>query len=223
MLITGIKSKPVYAPLQPDLGGRYHLMVAHGVGGGPLSRLLKDLLAADPSAAGRTRILYVSGVPATDAAVPGAGPPGAAAEGARPDDCASLMRTSGVADVRFFDEKTQLLSDFHAVLSNSLMGTRLYVAGPESFMGLVMRIALQFNLNKDEIRAEECGSPARRVHCIHCRTATEEVRTNIVQCAGCSRWLIVRDHYSRRLAAYMGVMVDAEAPGELPVVKEVFL
>jgi len=24
MLITGIKSKPVYAPLQPDLGGRYH-------------------------------------------------------------------------------------------------------------------------------------------------------------------------------------------------------
>ena len=26
----------------------------------------------------------------------------------------------------------------------------------------------------------------------------------------------MRDHYSRRLAAYMGVMVDAEAPGELP-------
>jgi hypothetical protein len=43
------------------------------------------------------------------------------------------------------------------------MGTRLYVAGPESFMGLVMRIARQFNLNKDEVRAEECGSLARRV------------------------------------------------------------
>ncbi len=26
----------------------------------------------------------------------------------------------------------------------------------------------------------------------------------------------MRDHYSRRLAAYMGVMADAEAPGELP-------
>ena len=40
------------------------------------------------------------------------------------------------------------------------MGTRLYVAGPEAFMGLVMRIAAEFNLNRDEIRAEECGSQA---------------------------------------------------------------
>ena len=32
------------------------------------------------------------------------------------------------------------------------------------------------------------------------------------------RWLVVRDHYSRRLAAYMGVMVDAEAPGERPLI-----
>jgi len=37
------------------------------------------------------------------------------------------------------------------VLNQSVMGTRLYVAGPESFMGLVMRIARQFNLNKDEV------------------------------------------------------------------------
>jgi hypothetical protein len=39
--------------------------------------------------------------------------------------------------------------------------------------------------------------------------------TNIVQCVGCERWLLVRDHYSRRLAAYMGVMVDAEVPGRI--------
>jgi len=87
----------------------------------------------------------------------------------------------------------------------------------------VMRIARQFNLNKDEVRAEECGSQARRVYCIHCRTATENVTTNIVQCKDCNRWLLVRDHYSSRLAAYMGVMVDAEAPGELPQLVEVFL
>jgi hypothetical protein len=102
------------------------------------------------------------------------------------------------------------------------MGTRLYVAGPESFMGLVMRLARQFNLNKDEVRAEECGAAARRVYCMHCQTATENVTTNIVQCKDCNRWLLVRDHYSSRLAAYMGVMVDAEAPGERPEVKEVF-
>jgi hypothetical protein len=49
------------------------------------------------------------------------------------------------------------------------------------------------------------------------------VRTNIVRCVGCERWLLVRDHYSRRLAAYMGVMADAEVPGELPPLAEVFL
>lgn len=103
------------------------------------------------------------------------------------------------------------------------MGTRLYVAGPESFIGLAMKIALEFDLNKDEIRAEEVGTLARRVYCIHCRATTENVRNNIVTCAGCARWLLVRDHYSRRLAAYMGVMADAEAPGELPQIKEVYL
>ena len=133
------------------------------------------------------------------------------------------FRAASVGEVRAFDAAPALLERFRATLSESLMGTRLYVAGPESFMGLVMKIALEFDLNKDEIRAEECGSLARRIYCIHCRATTEEVRTNIVRCVGCSRWLLVRDHYSRRLAAYMGVMVDAEAPGELPPLKEVFL
>jgi dimethylamine monooxygenase subunit C len=203
MLITGIRSKPVYAPLEPDLGGRYHLMVGYGVGGGPLLRVLQDLQASEPSATARTLILY--------------------SKDAASEDFSARMRSAGVPDVRLFDRNDALLTDFHAALSGSLMGTRLYVAGPESFMGLVMRIALQFNLNKDEVRAEECGALARRVYCIHCRAVTENVKTNVVACSGCSRWLVVRDHYSRRLAAYMGVMVDAEVPGELPPIKEVFL
>jgi dimethylamine monooxygenase subunit C len=127
-----------------------------------------------------------------------------------------------VPEVQSFSDVTALLREFRSVLEQSLMGTRLYVAGPESFIGLAMRTALEFNLNKDEIRAEELGTLARRVYCVHCRATTEDVRTNIVRCSGCERWLLVRDHYSRRLAAYMGVMVDAEAPGELPPTKEVF-
>jgi dimethylamine monooxygenase subunit C len=203
MLITGIKSKPVYAPLQPDLRGRYHLMVGHGVGGEPLMRVLGELQAAAPASAARTRILYVADVAAST-------------------DVVERVRSANVANVQLFDNSDALLAALEAVLAGSLMGTRLYVAGPESFMGLVMRLALQFNLNKDEVRAEECGTLARRVYCIHCRSASENVRTNITQCV-CGRWLIVRDHYSRRLAAYMGVMVDAEVPGERPAIKEVFL
>jgi hypothetical protein len=203
MLITGIKSKPVYAPLQPDLRGRYHLMVGHGVGGEPLLRVLGDLQTAAPSTRARTQILYVTDAAASESII-------------------GKIRSANVANARLFERGDELLAAFEAVLAGSLMGTRLYVAGPESFMGLVMRIALQFNLNKDEIRAEECGTLARRVYCIHCRATSENVRTNVTEC-GCGRWLVVRDHYSRRLAAYMGVMVDAEAPGEVPPIREVFL
>jgi dimethylamine monooxygenase subunit C len=203
MLVTGIKSKPVYTSLAPDLSGRYHLMVGHGVGREPLLRVLRDLHTAAPESGARTQVLFVG----------------------KPDEQSAsgeLFRSSGAADVRLFGREDELLTDFQDVLTSSVMGTRLYVAGPESFMGLVMRSARQFNLNKDEVRAEECGSSARRVYCIHCQTATENVTTNIVQCKDCNRWLLVRDHYSSRLAAYMGVMVDAEAPGERPEVKEVF-
>jgi dimethylamine monooxygenase subunit C len=213
MLVTGIKSKPVYAPLQADVRGRYHLMLGMGVGGAPLLRVIEEMRAAAAQSLKNTRVLFVSNV--------GNGTAATGRENAAPE--IGQFAAASVGDVQQFAAIPALLERFRAILGQSLMGTRLYVAGPESFIGLVMKIALEFNLNKDEIRAEECGTLARRVYCIHCRATTENVRTNIVRCVACDRWLLVRDHYSRRLAAYMGVMADAEAPGELPPLKEVFL
>jgi len=202
VLVTGIKSKPVYAPLRADLGGRYHLMLGMGPGATALLRVLAEIQGSALPALQKTRVLLVA-------------------------DGGMLTTVPfdhlGLGLVSQFAGTASLLEAFRLVLSESLMGTRLYVAGPESFIGLAMKIALEFDLNKDEIRAEEVGTLARRVYCVHCRATTENVRTNIVSCTGCARWLLVRDHYSRRLAAYMGVMVDAEAPGELPPIKEVYL
>ncbi len=212
MLITGIKSKPVYTPLSADTRGRYHIMVGSGVGADPLLRVIDEMRAVAPQALGQTRVLYRPESPADI---------GAGADGKAILTPRSQFGDAALANVQLFDRLEPLLENFQQLAAQSLMGTRLYVAGPESFIGLVMKIALQFNLNQDEIRAEECGSPARRVYCIHCRSTTKDVTTNIVRCH-CNRWLLVRDHYSRRLAAYMGVMADAEAPGELPELKEVF-
>jgi hypothetical protein len=198
MLISGIKSKPVYSPLSADTHGRYHLMLAIGGAATALERVLDELAAADPDALTRARVLFV---PSADT-----------------DPFADLPQL----EVRRFPDIPTVLAALRILLDESLMGTRLYVAGPESFIGRAMQLALEFNMNPDEIRAEALGSLARRVHCIHCRTLMEDVRTNIVECGGCARWLLVRDHYSRRLAAYMGVMVDAEAPGTLPAVQVIF-
>lgn len=207
-MTSGIKSKPVYAPLAADTTGRYHLMLGTHADGRPLagtalSRVLTELEHADRTGAARTRVLLVRDAMGADAAL-------RAALGTR------------VGALEEFASVELLLPAFRTVLEHSLMGTRLYVAGPESFIGLAMQIALEFNLNQDEIRAEAMGTLARRVHCVHCRGTLGGVTTNIVRCSGCDRWLLVRDHYSRRLAAYMGVMVDAEAPGELPPLKELY-
>ena len=203
MSTSGIKSKPVYSPLSADTRGRFHLMLGFGPGGGPLLRVIEELRAASPPMLAHTRVLFLP-----DASVPRfepAAPPGSAA-----------------VTVQSFTDKTTLLLEFRRILDASLMGTRLYLAGPESFLGLALRIALEFNMNKDEVRAEQTGTLARRIYCVHCQSTTEDVTTNIATCTGCGRWLTVRDHYSRRLAAYMGVMADAEVPGELPPVQEVY-
>lgn len=223
MLVTGIKSKPVYAPLQADTRGRCHLMLGMGVGAGPLLRVIAEMQTTAAQALKNTRVLYITEAANQGAAVGnGANASQTAASGPIAAPEIERFRAAAVGEVQSFSGAPALLERFRAILEQSLMGTRLYVAGPESFIGLAMKIALEFNLNKDEVRAEECGSLARRVYCIHCRATTENVRTNVVRCVDCERWLLVRDHYSRRLAAYMGVMVDAEAPGELPPVKEVF-
>jgi hypothetical protein len=211
MLITGIKSKPVYAALAADHGGKYHLLVAQGSGGAALLRLLDQMQQnSSPSGTGRypqekthTHVVY-------------------ATESVSGKNYAGKLKGAGAGEVKICSTVSELLAELPSLLSECTMGTRLYVAGSESFIGSVTKIAAQFDLNKDEIQCEECGTLARRVYCIHCKTFNETVKTNIVECAGCRRWLLVRDHYSRRLAAYMGVMVDAEAPGQLPPVEEVF-
>jgi hypothetical protein len=200
-MMSSVKSKPVYAPLAADTGGRYHLLLGMGEGSACLLRVLRELQTFAPASWQRSQVLFASAVAGQSKDNP--------------------FEALGLESLELFDSSAALLERARAILEQSLMGTRLYVAGPESFIGRALQLAAVFNLNNDEVRAEHIGSAARRVHCVHCRASTEEVRTNIVRCAGCSRWLMVRDHYSRRLAAYMGVIVDAEAPGELPPIREI--
>jgi DNA-directed RNA polymerase subunit RPC12/RpoP len=108
------------------------------------------------------------------------------------------------------------------VLSGARMGTRIYAAGSETMIGLAVQLAQEFAMDPQAVLTEHRGTQARRVQCVHCKGFTENVTTNIVRCAHCGTNLLVRDHYSRRLAAFQGVCVDAEVPGELPEIVEVF-
>ncbi len=115
-----------------------------------------------------------------------------------------------------------LLGRLRVNLINAKMGTRLYLAGTEGFIGQAMKVALDQGIDFNSIRTEHRGSTARRVQCVHCKGITDDVKTSPYQCSHCGLNLLVRDHYSRRLAAFQGVCIDAEEPGSAPPPVEMF-
>lgn len=110
-----------------------------------------------------------------------------------------------------------------ARLSGATMQQRVYAIGSEPFIWSIHTAAIDAGLDAKQIRLCHSGSLKRRVWCTHCHETTENVTTNIVACTGCGRHLLVRDHFSRRLGAFMGVQIDAEVPGDVPATEEVFL
>jgi hypothetical protein len=195
MLVTGIKSRPIYTTLQPDLGGRQHVLVGQGSGGEALVRVLRGL----PRRQGAEVIVIYTGEPLQ-----------------------SELANLDPQGLRLYPSEAEAVADLDRTLARCFVGTRVYVSGSESFIGLCVQVSSRYAMNDDEVQCEHAGSAARRVYCIHCKVSNEDVTTNIVRCAGCGRHLLVRDHYSRRLAGFMGVMVDAEVPGVIPPIKEAF-
>lgn len=196
MLITGIKSRPVYDDLRPLCGGNHHIIAGQGSGGSTLLRLLAEMPRTAP-----IRVLY-----STESF-------------SGHNHLEALQAVDGV-ELRVYTSNRALVDDLHVLLEQSRMGSRLYLAGSESFIGTAMQAATAINLNKDEVLREHCGSFVRRVWCVHCDGYTENVTQRVFECPHCARTLVVRDHYSRRLAAFQALKADAEVPGELPETEE---
>jgi hypothetical protein len=123
---------------------------------------------------------------------------------------------------RAFRSVADLLSHLAHHLAREPVGLRLYAAGTEAFLWDVANTARAAGLGRDEVFLAQAGSLRRRVYCTHCKSMNEDVVTNIALCRACGARLLVRDHFSRRLAAFMGVMVDAEAPGEIPAIEVLY-
>lgn len=196
MLITGIKSRPTYDTLHPLEEGNHHIIAGQGSGGATIFRLLNEMSRSAPIS-----VLYST-------------------ETFSGNNHLQAIQAIKDIDLQIFSTNQALLDALHLLLSNSRMGTRLYLAGSETFIGTAMQAADAINLNKDEVLREHCGSFVRRVWCVHCDGYTENVTQRVFNCPYCDCTLVVRDHYSRRLAAFQAVKADAEVPGELPQAEE---
>ena len=187
-----IKSRPVYGVLAPRPGAA-HLIVADGEGAGAVIDLLAQ---AGPEFLPATHILYTPGPNGTD--------------------MWDALQAVGAAQAFRAPTIPTLLPRLQRIVADAHMGTQFYLAGTEGLMGQAERDIMATGFPWRDIQKEHRGSTVRRVQCVHCKGITENVATDPFQCSHCGLHLFVRDHYSRRLAAFQGVNIDAEEPGNVP-------
>lgn len=200
MLSPGIISRPVYEGLEPDIRAKHNLIVAEGEGA---AAILDLATKATPDFFAKTTLLYC--------------PAGSAAQ-----DYEKQLEALQPKALWTFPTPATVMFRLKGVLQTATMGTRLYVTGTEPFIGLALKEALEAGIDHKSLITEHRGSAKRRVQCVHCKGFTENVTTNPAKCSHCGLTLLVRDHYSRRLAAFQGVCIDAEVPGEAPAPEEIF-
>jgi len=178
-----------------------------------------DKLCLDPS--GRIHVVAVSGDAAVALLV-------SALEDARETIAVPVRVLLTGADmppgipVLAYDDEGELLRGLHDLLDIARMGLRLYAVGPEAFLWAVDGVAASYGFGKGEVAKLPAGTQARKVYCSHCKAVSDGVIANLHRCPGCGVTLQVRDHFSRRLGAFMGVKADAEEPGNLPETVELY-
>ncbi len=191
-----IRSKPVYTSLLWHEKATSHLIVAQGQGGMAVLKLLQLMHPKQP-----ITVLYT---PQSDA------------------DYSKTLLKVVPEGLHILDTEEKILQKLDSTLHTLYMGMRLYIAGSEDFMWTVAKVANKFGIEDAGMMKELTGTLARPIYCVHCKAITHDVTTNIGKCSGCGRMLFVRDHFSRHLGAYMGLMVDAESPGDLPEIEEIY-
>lgn len=194
-----ITSRPRYGKLTLR-DGAGHLFVADGEGGDAIIEALGP--GPDAAVLAKTHIVYMPSANGTD--------------------LSERLATLG-ADIFFrANDFATAQPRLKRIFAGGRMGLQIYISGTEGLIGQVQRDAIEAGLPHTAVQTEHRGSLARRVQCVHCKGITENVRTDPFVCSHCGLNLFVRDHYSRRMAAFQGVNIDAEDPGQVPVAVEKF-
>jgi len=188
-----IRSRPVYGTLEARQGSA-HLLIADAHG----AEAILDV--ATPDMMAKAYIIYLP----------------------RGETFADKLRALNPA--QFYEGPSYGAAEtrIHKAFADAKMGLQVYLAGTEGLIGQAQHAAMHAGIPHTGIQTEHRGSIARRMQCVHCKGITEDVETDPFVCAHCGLHLFVRDHYSRRLAAYQGVCIDAEDPGNVPAPKGIY-
>ena len=190
-----IITRPVYGKLLPRVGTA-HLMMADAEG----AEALLDMAQTAPDLMARAQVFFIQkGTPYID-----------------------LLKAAGPMQLYIAPSYAASVSRLRKTLQDAHMGLQIYLAGTEGMIGQALNEAMAAGHPMDAIQTEHRGSVARRMQCVHCKGITEDVIHDPFVCTHCGLNLFVRDHYSRRIAAFQGVCIDAEDPGLVPPAKELY-
>lgn len=190
-----IITRPVYGKLSPRTGTA-HLMIADAEG----AEALLDMALTSPDLMARAQVFYIS----------------------KDSHYVDRLRASGPLQLYIAPSYAASVSRLRKTLHDAHMGLQIYLAGTEGMIGQALNEAMTAGHPMDAIQTEHRGSVARRMQCVHCKGITEDVIHDPFVCAHCGLNLFVRDHYSRRIAAFQGVCIDAEDPGLVSPAKELY-
>ena len=188
-----IRSRPVYGTLEPR-AGKHHLMISDAEG----AEAIIDI--ATPELMAKTHIIYIP----------------------RGTDFSAKLQALNPSQFYEGPSYAAAVTRIQRVLQDAHMGLQVYLTGTEGLMGQAQNEAMKAGIPHTAIQTEHRGSIARRMQCVHCKGITEDVEVDPFVCSHCGLNLFVRDHYSRRLAAYQGVCIDAEDPGNVPASKGIY-
>ncbi|APJ04857.1 dimethylamine monooxygenase subunit DmmA family protein [Silvanigrella aquatica] len=193
-----IKSKPIYSLLLWDDKALFHMIIVQGLGGMSVLKMFQIKFPKNPV------IIFYSKKYMNEVDYP------------------KLINNTYCNNILINENDDDLFFAVENMLPEMFMGLRIYVVGSENFIWTVSKIADKYGYDDSNIIKELTNTLARSVYCTHCKLIMNDINTNIIKCFGCNKVLIIREHFSRRLGAYMGVMVNAESAYDFPKVEEIF-
>lgn len=197
---SAILSRPRYGTLSP-VEANFHVFVADDSGGETILSLAQSL---PDDFFNNAEIIYVNTHSENNQSI---------VDGLEALGCPRLYTGPSIAAA---------LPRLRTSLDRMRMGTQVYLSGSESLLGMATMTAMEAGLDHQALQTEHRGSLARRVQCVHCKGITENVTTQPADCDHCGLLLFVRDHYSRRAAAFQGVNINAEDPSDVPAKEEIY-
>ena len=106
----------------------------------------------------------------------------------------------------------QSLARLRSALELACVGVRLVLTGPMADIKAAAAVAADCGLLEEEVTLVGEGSGPVTLFCAHCRTVTTTVEPigSEAECAGCAIVLSISNHFSRRIAAFLGYAAHAE-------------